>query len=170
MKCVKCNRNMEDGELICKNCGYEAPLMEARERLEFVKEKQRNAVLSASKSSLFFGMTICFSIMTLAASVMAIMGNLIAVLPVIFMIISAVGYWKMFVSKDNIRLTESLKTASIFDAYNRVIFMLVGVVTIVVAAAASIAMFVIMGKGEMSDLREILKIGGIASLRHQLFS
>ncbi len=153
---------MEDGELICKDCGYEAPLMEAREKLAFLKNKHENSVLSSARSSLFVGSLICFVLMTVGALLNAVQGNLIGVLPVVFMILSLVGMWKSLRAKDNSELAPTLKSASLFDAYNMVICRILAAASLIVSIPCAIAMLVLKDREEMSGFAELLNVGGIA--------
>ena len=162
MKCKKCNSNIADGELICTSCGYESALMEARERLEMVKQKQRDAVLTSAKKPLPLAVAICLSVMAICNSINCVQGNFFVAIPAVFIIIGAVGFFGAYFAKDNTALATSLVTTSIFDVYNKVVYYILAVFAAIGTLGVGALGLFFIGSDQAESLLEIIQIALIA--------
>lgn len=142
MNCKKCNNLILEGDAFCKKCGEPSPLKLQKDKIEKLKERQRNLLSEKTHSPLFLCIAIFFSAMTLAKVSNLLCGNFSVLLESIFMIIATVGFWCCCGAKDNHKLAGAMRHASIHDAFIRVIYtirMVVASIGVVLAAGLCFA-------------------------------
>ena len=126
MNCKQCNQPQAENELFCKNCGYQAPLEAQKAKVAQAKYSLKNIFIGHTHSVLFLIFTICFTVMTASQVINMFTGGLAGIiggiLNAIFMIIATVGLWKCYAAKDNATLVGAFSKASIFDAFQSVMY------------------------------------------------
>lgn len=157
MICKQCNNILNDDACICDACGFKARLAIERDKLEELKEKQRGQAAAGCREILFLIFTICFTVMTVGSAASVLGGNLADALSAVFMIISTVGLWRAYFARDAKTLAASLRDASIFDAFCRVMQTVAAVVTgILFFVLASVIFLVSMGDISHEMIEEII--------------
>ncbi len=160
MNCKNCGNPLDENKLVCQGCGYQGPLMEERERLESLREKKRTLIFDMAKKPIFLAAAIALS----AASVISIFSA--SLLEAIFMIISAVGLWSCYMAKDGRTISGSVRNASLFDAYNRVMFTISAVLSGLLFAGLAALLFAFSadGSGTLAELSSLLQILAVVFL------
>ena len=143
MNCKQCNQPIAENELFCKNCGYQGPLAEQKEKHDQAKLKLDSNLISQSHSVIFLIVAICFTVMTVSQipsiftfNIFALIG---ALLPLIFMIKSTIGLWQSYTAKDKAALVKGLKNAASYDSFQTIICTIVAIVVFIVFVIVEIA-------------------------------
>ncbi len=100
---------------------------------------------------MFLIFTICFSIMTVFSVVSIFSGSYGELLPTVFMLIATVNMWLSYFRKDNLSLAKSLKSSSIYDAYNRVMYTVSLVLTVIVTILGVVLSILLFGTKPSGD-------------------
>ena len=126
MYCSQCNQPLRDDALFCDRCGYQHAAAMQRAKVESIKAQTKSGVAAQLGSVLFLMMTLCFTAMVGAQAANMLTGGVSTfiggILPMVFMVISAVGMWKCFIkSKKGMLDATAVQNITMYDAYNRVI-------------------------------------------------
>ena len=145
MNCKQCNQQIAEDALFCKNCGYQEPLEAQKAKVAQAKYKLKNVFIGQTHLPLFLIFTICFTVMAVSQVINTLTGGLWGflggILPTIFMIIATVGLWKCYTAKDNATLAGAFNNASIYDAYQRVMYTISIVLTSIFGSLGIILVF-----------------------------
>ena len=170
MNCTKCSHPLQEGELFCKHCGHQFAVAEQREKIAAAKAKTKGVLAANLHSVIFLIFTICFTVMFVTTTINMFTGGfttiLSGILPFIFMLIAVIGLWKSYSVKSADDLHKaSLKKASVFDAYTRVMY----TISIVMASIATAIIAVLLFVGaeflaEMLGSEELTSGGAITAL------
>ena len=149
MNCNKCNATLEDDALYCSSCGDQFAANEQKEKVNEAFANTRNIISKQIKSPIFLAVAILFSVITASQIVSMLWGGFseifAGILPLVFMVIGVVGFWTAYTAKSYESLAGSLRKASIFDAYTRVmhtisavLLCIAGVLSVVLVALISV--------------------------------
>ncbi|MBP3314580.1 MAG: zinc ribbon domain-containing protein [Clostridia bacterium] len=145
MNCTKCNSPVEDGALFCAECGDQFAVNEQKAKVNKAYEDTKNLIAKQLKSPIFLIVAILFSVTFLGQVISMLTGGISAILggilPFIFMLIATIGLWKAYAGKD---ISKSLRQASIFDAYTRVMYT-ISIVLISIVGVATFVMLLVAG-------------------------
>ena len=147
MNCTKCSHPLQEGEVFCKQCGYQFAVAEQKEKIAAAKGKTKGVLAAHLHSVIFLIFTICFTVMFVTSTISMFTGDPAAIvagiLPFIFMLIAVIGLWKCYSVKsaDDVH-KASLKKASIFDAYTRVMYTISIVIASIATAIIAVLLFV----------------------------
>lgn len=122
MKCKNCNNPIPKGELFCRKCGHPSPIVEQRNKIAGVRERLASLPREKAHSPLFVIIAIVFTLMTVGRGMSLLYGDYSVLLEGVFMGIAVIGIWLCYTAKDNKKMASALRTASIHDAYVRVLF------------------------------------------------
>ncbi len=150
MICKHCNTPIEDGSLICNNCGFEGPLNDARAEINALYEKRSRQPAAVCRSPLFLAFTICLSIISLINAYSVMCGGVGGILPTVFMAISAVNLWLCYCNKDVRSIAPAIRNASLYDAFERVM-QIISMVMTLVFTIVPVAIFIIAGKDAIKN-------------------
>ena len=147
MNCTKCSHPLQEGEVFCKQCGYQFAVAEQKEKIAAAKGKTKGVLAAHLHSVIFLIFTICFTVMFVTSTISMFTGGPAAIvsgiLPFIFMLIAVIGLWKCYSVKSADDLHKaSLKKASIFDAYTRVMYTISIVMASIATAIIAVLLFV----------------------------
>ena len=170
MNCTKCSHPLQEGELFCKQCGYQFAVAEQKEKIAAAKGKTKGVLAAHLHSVIFLIVAICFTVMFVTKIGSMFTGNPAAIVSgifdFIFMLIAVIGLWKSYSVKsaDDVH-KAALKKASIFDAYTRVMY----TISIVMASIATVIIAVALFFGaeflaEMLGSEELTSGGAITAL------
>lgn len=143
MNCKQCGNPIDENKLICQNCGYQGPLMEEREKLKELREKRKSLLITMVKKPTFLALAIALSVAAAMGAINALRGDVGGLIETVLMVLSAVGLWGCYFAKDNNALSGALRNASLYDAYNRIIYTILAVVDIVVFGLVSVVLFIL---------------------------
>ena len=166
MNCTKCSHPLQEGEVFCKQCGYQFAVAEQKEKIAAAKGKTKGVLAAHLHSVIFLIVAICFTVMFVTQTISIFTGQFAGILPWIFMLIAVIGLWKSYSVKsaDDVH-KAALKKASIFDAYTRVMY----TISIVMASIATVIIAVLLFVGaeflaEMLGSEELTSGGAITAL------
>lgn len=142
MKCKNCNNPIPNGEHFCRKCGHPSPIMEQRNKIAGVREKLTSLPREKAHSPLFVIIAIVFTLMTIGRGMNLLYGDYSVLLEGVFMGIAVIGIWLCYTAKDNKKMASALRTASIHDAYVRVLFTIWIVLASVIFIGFAIICFV----------------------------
>lgn len=160
---------MTDDELFCQKCGYKGKLEEQKIKLKQLKMKYRGILLEKTRSPLFLVISIIFSVLTVAKAAPIMNGDFTVLLDLGFMIAATVGLWMCYAAKENDKLRTALRTASIYDAYVKVMFVIwivIGAITLFLSMGATFIIAGTVNAGASSEnavlgFEELFSIGVI---------
>ncbi len=166
MNCKQCGNPIDENKLVCQNCGYQGPLTEEREKLEELRERKRNLVFTMVKKPTFLALTIAISVAAVIHIINILRGDVSGLIEAVFMSISAVGLWSCYCAKDNGALPGALRNASLYDAYNRIIYTVLAVVDVLVFGLVAVVLFVLSGdkSGPLAGSGETVTVLAVAAL------
>ena len=166
MNCKQCGNPIDENKLVCQNCGYQGPLNEERAKLEELRERKKNLVFNMVKKPIFLALTIAISVATVINIINILRGDVSGLIESLFMGISAVGLWSCYLAKDNGALNGALRNASLYDAYNRIIYTVLAVVDVVVFGLVAAVMFVLSAdkSGPLAGSGETVTVLAVAAL------
>ncbi len=179
MNCKKCNAKLHEGDLFCPECMDRFAVNEQKEKVAEASKAAKNTVLKQLNNIIFLIMAICFSAMAIPTVIAAFTGLPMSLfsqaLPLIFMIITVVGLWMGYLAKENADLNKILRRASIYDAYNSVMYTIAIVLVAISGTVLAVALFIggSVASGAASDAfgsqagNDIMSggiIGGIVTL------
>ena len=172
MNCKQCNNQIDENQLVCKKCGYQGPLMEERDKLNELREREKNLVHREVRKPLFLAFTIFLSISTVASLLPILGGDFGGILSAAFMLIATIGLWGSYLAKDNSALARALRNASFFDAYNKVIYTIYAVIDAFVFVIIAVVFFLLARSGDDSaaKMSDVLLVAGIMSVVSGLIS
>ncbi len=154
MNCKKCNAELHDGALFCPECMDRFAVNEQRKKVDDVSKSIKNVVVKQLHTPIFLVVACCFSAMFLSLVISMFSGGISSIfsnlLPFIFMLISVIGLWSGYLAKDTTDVNKVLRQASIYDAYNRVMYTISIVLTAIVGAIVAIMAFI--GGGFLSGV------------------
>ncbi len=146
MNCDKCGSPLLDGELFCKECGYEYAYQKQREKLHKAEEKQRSLIKDHCHTKLFLILSICLTVTAITNLSSAFIGGVFTIftslLPTIFMIVTVIGLWISYFAKTDEALEKGLKKVYAYDSYQKVMIDIIIVIAIIIF---SIVTFTIIG-------------------------
>lgn len=126
MNCTKCGQPLDEGALYCTACGNQHAVNEQRAKVNAAAANLKGVLSSSTKNLMFLIFSIAFSAMTASTVISAFSGGFSGILSnalnLVFMIIATVGLWKCYLAKDNVALVSGFRSASIYDAFNRVMW------------------------------------------------
>ncbi|MBE6594537.1 MAG: zinc ribbon domain-containing protein [Ruminococcaceae bacterium] len=137
MNCTRCNAPLEEDALYCKSCGTQHAVLEQKAKIEGITANIKGLIVTKLKSPLFLVAAILFSIM-FASTISSVFSGGFAgiagsILSFIFMLIATIGMWKGYASKTPADAASALRKASIYDAYQRVMYTISIVLTSIMA-------------------------------------
>ena len=148
----------------------EQQLATQREKCQNSKQSLKTTLLDQLRSPMFLIIAICFTVMTASFVISSLQSGISGIfsniLPLIFIIIATVGLWNAYSAHKGKDLAKSMRQASIYDAYNRVIYSitmwLIGIGGVLLAVGCFI------GSSSLSSLlgsmgEEGAEVGGAAS-------
>ena len=95
MNCTKCSHPLQEGEVFCKQCGYQFAVAEQKEKIAAAKGKTKGVLAAHLHSVIFLIFTICFTVMFVTSTISMFTGGPAAIvsgiLPFIFMLIAVIG-------------------------------------------------------------------------------
>ena len=169
MNCPKCNQPLNAGEIICKSCGHRVALAEQQAKVEAAKNNIKNSLAANLHSVIFLLFTICFTVMFATQLISMFTGGIPSIvqgiLPFIFMLIATIGLWKSYAAKSGDKLGRaSLRKASVFDAYTRVMYSIS--IVLVSILTAILAVVLLISAEALTDFLGIEEIaaGGIVTV------
>lgn len=126
MNCTKCGQPLEGGALFCKQCGYQHAVNEQKARVNEAAANSKGLLRAQAHSVMFLIFAIAFSAMFASQTISMFQGGFFGILggilPFIFGLISVIGLWKCYTAKDDASLSRALRSASMIDAYQRVMY------------------------------------------------
>ena len=142
MICKNCNASLSDEALYCPVCGDKFAEREQKERVNSAFANTKDILVKKTKSYVFLAAAILFSVILASQATNMLGGGLpgivSGILPFIFMLMTVIGMWTSYGAKSADKLVRSLRQASMFDAYTRVIhtiyivlFSILGVVAVI---------------------------------------
>jgi len=139
MNCTRCNAPLEEDALYCKSCGTQHAVLEQKAKIEGITANIKGLIVTKLKSPLFLVAAILFSIM-FASTISSVFSGGFAgiagsILSFIFMLIATIGMWKGYASKTPADAASALRKASIYDAYQRVMYTISIVLTSIMGHA-----------------------------------
>ena len=149
MNCNQCNSALEDDALYCPVCGDQFAANNQKTRVNDAFAKTRNIVSKQSKSPVFLAVAILFTVITATQMFAVLRGGIGGILPLVFMIIGTIGFWGCYMAKNYKSLAASLRKASIYDAYIRVLHTVGAVLLSIVGvlSAVSVLLIALLGEG-----------------------
>ena len=166
MNCSQCGQPLRDDDLYCEACGYQHAVEDQRGRVNTIKNQIKGIVSARLGSVMFLIMTICFTMGLLIQVVTMINGGfgsiISGMLPLVIMIITAVGMWKSFVKgKKGMLDAPAIKNISLMDAYYRVIMTIAIVLCILFAAVGAVVIYQAMSVlGTMASEEDMASTAG----------
>lgn len=143
MQCTKCNSPVDEGALYCKACGNQFAVNEQKQKVNECLTNTKDLIVKKMKTPIFLVVAILFTVVfigQLSSMLSGGIGSIISgILPFIFMLITTIGLWKCYAAKGTAGVSKSLRQASIFDAYTRVMH----TISIVLLSIAAAVLFVI---------------------------
>ena len=134
---------MNEGELFCEKCGSKVPLETQREKINLAHGATITCFAERCRSSLFLLACSCFTVATLFLIASAVSLGWVGIgvnsLGLAFMIAAALGKWRCYTANDSDKLARRLKSASVYDAFLRTVYIL----NAIFAAVCFIALFII---------------------------
>ena len=125
MNCIKCGSPLEDNAIFCENCGNQFAVNEQKENVANALSRTKNLIIKWVNSPVFLIISILFTINFATYAIYVFQGGTdlaSALLPLIFMLISMIGLWRSYSAKSAANLNKTLRQASIYDAYQRVMY------------------------------------------------
>ena len=166
MNCKQCGNPVDENKLVCQSCGYQGPLMEEREKLDELREKKRNLVGTMVKKPTFLAFAIAISVAAVIHIINILRGDVSGLIEAVFMGISAVGLWSCYLAKDNGAIPGALRNASLYDAYNRIIYTVLAVVDVAVFGLIAVVLFVLSAdkSGTLSNSSDTVTVIAVMAL------
>ena len=150
MICEKCHASLEGDALFCHVCGDQFAANKQKEKVNSTFLNTRNIILKNTKSPLFLVVAILFSVIFAFRFFSTIRGGISeifsGILPCVFMGITVYGLWSCYAAKKFDKLADSLRKASVFEAYTRVMHT-ISVVLLSILGVASVILVLFMGAG-----------------------
>ena len=151
MNCKRCGSPISENDLFCPKCGYRGKLEEQKLKIRQLKIKHRTAVMAKSRSPLILITAILMTLMAVARLLPLGYGDYSCLIDSAFLIFAAVGFWIVFGTKEHFQLAKSLRMASIYDAYVRVLYT-VGIIFGSISLALSVVgIFILAGGTIIND-------------------
>ena len=145
MNCKRCNSPISENELFCPKCGYRGRLEEQKLKIRQLKIKHRSTVMAKSRSPFMLITAILVTLMAVARLLPLGYGDYSCLISSAFLILSAVGFWMAFGTKEHFQLAKSLRMASIYDAYVRVLYTVGIIFGSITLALSVVGVFILAG-------------------------
>ena len=144
MTCAKCNASVADGQLYCPQCGDQFEVNKQRAKVSAAFANTKNILLKQTKHPIFLVVAILFSVMfasQLSSVASGFFGIVITVITFVCMLLATIGLWRSFAAKDPAILGKTLRSASVYDAFNSVMCTIGIIVVSILGGIGAVASF-----------------------------
>ncbi len=144
MKCSICSAELNETDLYCASCGDKFALNAQKEKLDAVLENGKDTIRQQAHNPLFLIASLCFTLVFVFKVISMVTGGIFGIitgiLPFVFMLITVIGMWRAYAAKPGANISGALRSASIYDAYQRVMYTISIVLVCIVGAFTLIIM------------------------------
>ncbi len=128
MYCPKCNTFLNEEQVVCPTCYEKVRLNIQTKKKDEAKATLENMVVKKVHNPLFIIASICYTLYFVLIVKNMVKVNVIYILlniiPLIFTFIAVIGLWQSIATKNKNKLINRLKQASIYDGYNKVMYII----------------------------------------------
>ncbi len=150
MNCPVCKQDIDDDALFCPSCNTHVAERAQEKRLELKRQKMQDSIREGMSGPMFLVLAIALSVIALMSTIncfdallnvkSAWFSLLVSIAPLVGVIISVVGSWKLYIRKDALNVKDMNKLA----LYPKIMKIMAIIASVAVGIACGIFLIVVV--------------------------